>query len=76
MRKRLTITGSTLRIRPITFKGAIAQNLLHHVWPLCASGKIHPIVHAVLPAADAAQAHAMMEASHHVGKIVLTWDAL
>jgi NADPH2:quinone reductase len=43
---------------------------------LFASGKIRPIVHAVLPAADAAQAHAMMEASHHVGKIVLTWDAL
>ncbi len=76
MRKRLTITGSTLRIRPIAFKGAIAQNLLQQVWPLFASGKIRPIVHAVLPAADAAQAHALMEASHHVGKIVLTWDAL
>lgn len=76
MRKRLTITGSTLRIRPIAFKGAIATNLLHHVWPLFASEKIRPIVHAVLPASDAAQAHAMMEASHHVGKIVLTWDAL
>jgi NADPH:quinone reductase-like Zn-dependent oxidoreductase len=76
MRKRLTITGSTLRIRPIAFKGAIATNLLHHVWPLFASGKIRPIIHAVLPASDAAQAHAMMEASQHVGKIVLTWDAL
>jgi len=76
MRKRLTITGSTLRIRPIAFKAAIAQNLLKHVWPLIASGHIRPMVHAVFPAADAAKAHAMMESGQHVGKIVLSWDAV
>lgn len=76
MRKRLTITGSTLRIRPIAFKAAIANNLLQHVWPLIASGYIRPMVHAVFPAADAAKAHAMMESGQHVGKIVLSWDAV
>jgi NADPH2:quinone reductase len=76
MRKRLTITGSTLRIRPIAFKAAIANNLLQHVWPLIASGHIRPMVHAVFPAADAAKAHAMMESGQHVGKIVLSWDAV
>lgn len=76
MRKRLTITGSTLRIRPIAFKAAIAHNLLQQVWPLIASGHIRPMVHAVFPAADAAKAHAMMESGQHVGKIVLSWDAV
>jgi NADPH2:quinone reductase len=76
MRKRLTITGSTLRIRPIAFKAVIANNLLQHVWPLIASGHIRPMVHAVFPAADAAKAHAMMESGQHVGKIVLSWDAV
>jgi NADPH2:quinone reductase len=76
MRKRLTITGSTLRIRPIAFKAAIANNLLQHVWPLIASGHIRPMLYAVFPAADAAKAHAMMESGQHVGKIVLSWDAV
>ena len=76
MRKRLTITGSTLRIRPIAFKAVIANNLLQHVWPLIASGHIRPMLYAVFPAADAAKAHAMMESGQHVGKIVLSWDAV
>ncbi len=74
MRKRLTVTGSTLRVRPVAFKAAIAQALLRQVWPLLASGRIKPVVHAVFAAADAAKAHAAMEASAHVGKIVLDWS--
>ena len=74
MRKRLTVTGSTLRVRPVAFKAAIAQALLRQVWPLLAGGRIKPVVHAVFAAADAAQAHAAMEASAHVGKIVLDWS--
>ena len=73
MRKRLTVTGSTLRVRPVAFKAAIAQALLRHVWPLLADGRIKPVVHAVFAAADACQAHAMMQASEHVGKIILDW---
>ena len=73
LRRRLTITGSTLRPRPVAFKGAIAQALREHVWPLLASGAVKPVIHATFPAAQAAQAHALMESSQHVGKIVLTW---
>ncbi|MDH4480516.1 MAG: NAD(P)H-quinone oxidoreductase [Rhodoferax sp.] len=73
MRKRLTVTGSTLRVRPVAFKAAIARALQRNVWPLLASGRIKPVVHAVFAAGNAAQAHAMMEASDHVGKIVLDW---
>jgi NADPH2:quinone reductase len=73
MRKRLTVTGSTLRVRPVAFKAAIAQALQRNVWPLLASGRIKPVVHAVFAAGNAAQAHAMMEASDHVGKLVLDW---
>ena len=74
MRKRLTVTGSTLRVRPVAFKAAIAQALLRQVWPLLAGGRIKPVVHAVFAAGHAAQAHAAMEASAHVGKIVLDWS--
>lgn len=74
MRKRLTVTGSTLRVRPVAFKAAIAQALRMQVWPLLASGRVKPVVHAVFAAAQAAQAHAAMEASGHVGKIVLDWN--
>jgi NADPH2:quinone reductase len=74
MRKRLTVTGSTLRVRPVAFKAAIAQALRIQVWPLLASGRVKPVVHAVFAAAQAAQAHAAMEASGHVGKIVLDWS--
>ncbi|MBC7918877.1 MAG: NAD(P)H-quinone oxidoreductase [Rhodoferax sp.] len=73
LRRRLTITGSTLRARPVAFKAAIAQALQKTVWPLIAAGRIQPVLHSVLPAAEAAKAHALMESSQHVGKIVLTW---
>ncbi len=73
LRKRLTITGSTLRPRPVAFKGAIAQALKREVWPMLESGKVRPIIYKVFDAADAAQAHALMESSQHTGKIVLTW---
>ena len=73
LRRRLTITGSTLRPRPIAFKGAIAAALRQNVWPLIEAGKIKPVIFKVFPAAQAAQAHALMESSQHVGKIVLDW---
>ena len=73
LRRRLTITGSTLRPRPEAFKAAIAKALRQHVWPLLESGKVKPIVHKVFDAADAAQAHALMESGAHVGKIMLRW---
>jgi NADPH2:quinone reductase len=72
MRRRLTITGSTLRPRPVAFKAAIAQKLRSHVWPLLASGQIKPIIHATMPLAEAAKGHAMMEAGEQIGKIILT----
>ncbi|MDR9851107.1 NAD(P)H-quinone oxidoreductase [Herbaspirillum huttiense] len=71
MRRRLTITGSTLRPRPIAFKAAIAANLRQHVWPLIEAGKIRPVIHHRFPLEQAAQAHAMMESSAHIGKIML-----
>lgn len=73
LRKRLVITGSTLRPRPVAFKAAIAQALREQVWPLLASGAVKPVIHSTFAAADAAQAHALMESNQHVGKIVLTW---
>jgi NADPH2:quinone reductase len=71
MRKRLTITGSTLRNRNMTFKSQIATKLEHNIWPLLISGEIRPIIHKVFPAKDAAKAHALMESGEHMGKIVL-----
>ena len=71
LRRRLTITGSTLRPRPVAFKAAITRELREQAWPLFAQGKIKPVVHAVFPLAQAAEAHALMESSTHVGKIVL-----
>ncbi len=73
LRKRLTITGSTLRPRPVEFKAAIAMALKEKVWPLLSSGKIKPVIHRTFAAADAAKAHALMESNSHIGKIVLTW---
>lgn len=73
LRRRLTITGSTLRPRPIAFKAAIAASLREKVWPLIASGAIRPVIHSTFPAARADQAHALMESNTHIGKIVLTW---
>ena len=74
LRKRLVITGSTLRPRPVAFKTAIAQSLKAKVWPLLESGAIKPVIHGTFAAADAAKAHALMESNEHVGKIVLTWS--
>jgi len=81
LRKRLTITGSTLRARPLTFKASIAKALREHVWPLLHSRAVKPVVHAVYPAvlpddvtgSGAASAHRLMESRGHVGKIVLSW---
>jgi len=75
LRRRLVITGSTLRPRPVAFKGAIAQALREQVWPLLASGAVRPVIHSTFPASEAAQAHALMESNQHIGKIVLTWTA-
>lgn len=73
LRRRLTITGSTLRPRPVTFKAAIASALRQRVWPLLEAGRVRPVIHKIFAAADTAQAHALMESSQHVGKIVLQW---
>jgi NADPH2:quinone reductase len=73
LRKRLTVTGSTLRPRSVEFKAAIAKALKEKVWPLIAGGKIKPVIHSTFAAADAAKAHALMESNSHIGKIVLTW---
>lgn len=75
MRRRLTITGSTLRPRTAAEKGAIAAALEQHVWPLLNAGAVAPVVAATFPLADAAAAHRLMESSQHIGKIVLTMDA-
>jgi putative PIG3 family NAD(P)H quinone oxidoreductase len=72
MQKRLTFTGSTLRPRPVADKAAIADALKAKVWPLLDQGKIKPVIDSTFPLADAAKAHARMESSTHVGKIVLT----
>lgn len=81
LRRRLTITGSTLRPRPVAFKAAIAQALKDKVWPLIEAGRIKPVIHSVFDAqaategfpSGAARAHALMESNQHIGKIVLTW---
>ena len=71
MRKRQTITGSTLRPRPVAFKAQIAQNLHKHVWPLLESGKIKPIIHSTIDLSEANKGHAMMEAGEQIGKIIM-----
>jgi len=71
MMRRLTITGSTLRPQSVAAKAAIARDLEREVWPLLAAGRIAPVIDAEFPLADAAQAHARMESSAHIGKIVL-----
>jgi len=71
MARRLTITGSTLRPRPIADKAAIAVELRQHVWPLLESGAVKPIVHATFSLRDAAEAHRVMESSAHIGKLLL-----
>ncbi len=71
MRRRLTISGSTLRPRPVEFKGLIAASLRERIWPLVESGKIKPVIYKTFPLAEAAEAHRLMESSQHIGKIVL-----
>jgi NADPH2:quinone reductase len=81
LRRRLTITGSTLRPRPVAFKAAIAQSLRNTVWPWIEAGRIKPVIHSVFDAmhaagdlpSGAAQAHALMESNQHIGKLVVTW---
>ena len=72
MRRRLTMTGSTLRPRPVEFKGAIANNLKEKVWPLIEAGKIRPVIHQTFPLEQATDAHRLLESGAHIGKIVLT----
>jgi NADPH2:quinone reductase len=72
MRRRLTLTGSTLRPRDAAFKGEVARELHKHVWPLLESGKVRPLIHATFPLREASKAHAMMEAGEQIGKIILT----
>ena len=74
LRRRLTITGSTLRPRPVAFKAAIAEKLRAKVWPLLEAGRIKPIIERVFDAREAAAAHALMESGQHIGKIVLRWS--
>ncbi len=72
LRRRLVLTGSTLRPRPVEFKGAIARSLREKVWPHIESGRIRPVVFRIFPLDEAAQAHALMETGQHIGKIVLS----
>jgi NADPH2:quinone reductase len=73
LRKRLQITGSTLRARSVAYKAQLSAALRTRVWPLIEAGRVKPVIHKVFEAAQAAEAHALMESSTHVGKIVLTW---
>jgi NADPH2:quinone reductase len=70
--RRLTITGSTLRPRPVSFKAAIAAQLREKVWPLIDAGKVKPVIYKTFPLEQAAEAHTLMESNAHIGKIVLT----
>ncbi|HEY1043659.1 MAG TPA: NAD(P)H-quinone oxidoreductase [Telluria sp.] len=72
LRRRLTVSGSTLRPRPVAFKAAIAAQLKERIWPLLESGRIKPVVYKTFPLEQAAEAHVLMESSTHIGKIVLT----
>jgi len=74
LRKRIALTGSTLRPRSIAYKTQLAKALRDRVWPLIEQGAVRPVIHRVFEAAEAAKAHALMESSTHVGKIVLRWS--
>jgi NADPH2:quinone reductase len=75
LRRRLTITGSTLRPRSVVFKADIAQSLRTKVWPLYEKSLIRPVIHQVFAPADASSAHTLMESNQHIGKLVLDWRA-
>ena len=72
MQRRLTLTGSTLRPRSAAFKSLVADELAGSVWPFVEQGRLKPVIHATFPLAEAAEAHRVMEAGEHVGKLVLT----
>jgi NADPH2:quinone reductase len=72
LQKRLTLTGSTLRPRSVEEKAGIAEALKDQVWPLLDAGRVKPVIHAVFPLAEAAEAHRLLESGRHIGKIVLT----
>jgi NADPH2:quinone reductase len=74
LQRRLTVTGSTLRARPVQEKARLAREVRERVWPLVEAGLVKPVVHATFPLAAAAEAHRLMESSAHIGKIVLTLD--
>ena len=76
LRRRLTITGGTLRPRSIAFKAQVARELRERIWPLIGDRRIKPVIHATFPLAQAAGAHALMESGAHFGKIVLTVGAV
>ena len=73
LRRRLVITGSTLRPRPLAFKSAIAASLRKAVWPWLEAGTVKPVIFKVFPAEQAAAAHTLMESNQHIGKLVLSW---
>ncbi len=74
MRRRQTLTGSTLRARSVAFKSAVAQALHKTVWPWIEQGRVRPVIDAVFPAEDIVQAHQRMEQGQHIGKLVLRWS--
>lgn len=73
MMRRLTVTGSTLRPRPVAFKAGIAQALRERVWPLLAERRIRPVIHRVFSPVEVAEAHALMESNQHIGKLMIAW---
>jgi NADPH:quinone reductase len=73
LRRRLTLTGSTLRARSVAFKAAIAKALRAQVWPWLEQGRVKPVIHQLFEARHASQAHTLMESNVHIGKLVLTW---
>lgn len=75
MRRRTTLIGATLRARPLAQKAEICASVVEHVWPLVAEGRVRPVVHARVPMADAARAHAVLEGGDHVGKVLLVAPA-
>lgn len=71
MRRRLTLTGSTLRARSVEFKSQVAQSLLTRAWPLFAEGRLRPVIDSIFPLAEAAEAHRRLESGAHIGKVML-----
>ena len=72
MGKRLTLTGSTLRPRPVDFKAELARSLEEAVWPVIAQGRYKPVIDKLFPLADVVEAHRRIDVGEHVGKIILT----